>query len=190
MQAGRGVIQRSAALASSSGRGSPQESGCTTNRRSRSAEWAQSIGHVGTSPGRMARTTNGPRARPVSSRSVKPPLMSRWTRPRFATVPSVTTGSLTANGLRGRRKAPRLQVTGGLDDASWIGRPLPPRRGCRPALHGFVRSLLPRPLPAGTQALPPDWSTWHGIHPRRALCLQSDIRPCRCPRRTPAPSSR
>ena len=45
------------------------------------------------------------------------PLMSRSTRPRAATVPSVTTGSLAAIGLRGRRKVPSPQVTGRLDDA-------------------------------------------------------------------------
>ena len=41
-----------------------------------------------------------------------PPLISLWTKPRSATVPSVTIGSLTAVGLRGRRKCPasRLRV--------------------------------------------------------------------------------
>ena len=87
-------FQRSTARAWSFGRGSPQESGNTTNLRSLSAKCAQSIGHVGISPARRLRTRNGPRAMPVSLLFVNPPLMSLSTRPRSATAPSDTTGSL------------------------------------------------------------------------------------------------
>ena len=60
-------LQRWTARASSSGRGSPQESGTTTSLRSRSAVCAQSIGYVGTSPERMGRTVKGPCGGPVLS---------------------------------------------------------------------------------------------------------------------------
>ena len=57
-------------------------------------------------PGEWPRTVKGPRAGPVPSRSMGPPLMSRSTRPRVATVLSVTTGNGIDWDCRGRRRFP------------------------------------------------------------------------------------